>query len=54
MTPSTAPIKKINDLQDPVLKSKAKKLKRLALIAKELSFKHPITNEDLTFELPLA
>ncbi|MGH1467445.1 MAG: RluA family pseudouridine synthase [Bdellovibrionales bacterium] len=44
--------KKINDLHDPVLKSKAKKLKRLALVAKELSLKHPVTDELLHFALP--
>ncbi len=44
--------KKINDLQDPILKSKAKKLKRLALVAKELNFKHPLTRQLLTFKVP--
>ncbi len=44
--------KKINDIKDPVLKSKAKKLKRLALVAKELNFKHPITGQPLAFKVP--
>lgn len=44
--------KKINDLQDPAFKAKARKVGRLALVAKELSFTHPTTNEVLTFEVP--
>lgn len=50
--PIYSSVKKINDLHDPLLKSKAKKLKRLALVAKELSLKHPVSGEIMTFNVP--
>jgi 23S rRNA pseudouridine1911/1915/1917 synthase len=38
---------------DQKYNSNSKVGEQLALFAKKLSFKHPITNELLTFELPL-
>lgn len=44
--------KKINDLQDPAFKAKAKRAGRLGLVAKELHLTHPVTNEPLKFSVP--
>lgn len=44
--------KKVNDIQDPLLKAKAKRVPRLALVAKRLEFQHPTTFENLKFEIP--
>jgi 23S rRNA pseudouridine1911/1915/1917 synthase len=45
-------IKNINSINDISLKTKLKQIKRMALVARKLSFNHPVSKEDLTFEVP--
>jgi 23S rRNA pseudouridine1911/1915/1917 synthase len=45
--------KKTNDIHDPVLKSKVRRLEMMTLYAKKLRFIHPESNEEIEFELPL-
>lgn len=43
--------KKINDIQDAQYKAKIKRLKRMCLVAKKLTFTHPVSLEELNFEI---
>jgi 23S rRNA pseudouridine1911/1915/1917 synthase len=44
--------KNLKSLLDIKLRMKLKKINRMALVARRLSFKHPVTQEVLSFEVP--